>query len=110
LADYPCNTGEGDEIHDERRKDNNGCGIDQPVVDIGGIRNPTNFREKRCVSVGQTGRAEKIKVFTREISGSKGVLSTKDSNRNYGNQPTAGYVQKRRSQFEICVKFLVAWN
>jgi len=57
LADYPCNTGEGDEIDDERRKENNGCGIDQPVVDIGGIRNPTNFREKRGESVRQTDRS-----------------------------------------------------
>jgi len=58
------------------------------------------------VSVGQTGRAEKIKVFTREISGSKGVLSTKDSDRNHGNQPTAAYIRERRDQFEICVKIL----
>ena len=57
MADYPCNTGEDEEIHDERRKDNNGCGIDQPVVDIGGIRNPTNFREKRGESVRQTDRS-----------------------------------------------------
>ena len=42
LADYPCNTGEGDEIHDKCRKDNKGRWIDQPVHRIL-VRKSTNF-------------------------------------------------------------------